>query len=190
MFSSLHSCPQLAASSDFLSLWPPPDVMTSLSTHCRTTDSTHELARHHAATNHMRTRADVMHCRRDVTPLRWRQMVDVETVMTGILDAYPAVRFHRMPVLIVLASCFFLLGLPLVCQVTQRRHRVVTSRQRLTYCCRRADDTRLAARVSLCNSGFRVSACLGVECRWHDVFRVVVRIRGVQIHVPRLTVFN
>ena len=115
----------------------------------------------------MRTRADVMHCPRDVTPLRWRQMVDVETVMTGILDAYPAVRFHRMPVLIVLASCFFLLGLPLVCQVTQR-YRVVTSAA--DCCCRRAADS-----VLLLTHGW-LHACLCVtavsECQHAWVLNV------------------
>ena len=45
------------------------------------------------------------------------QMVDVETVMTGLLDEIPALRHRRMPLLITLSIIFFLLGLPQVCQV-------------------------------------------------------------------------
>ena len=60
-------------------------------------------------------------------------MVDVETVMTGLLDEIPALRRRRMPLLITLSVIFFILGLPQVCQVfpeespnaTLRLHRSV-----------------------------------------------------------------
>ena len=48
------------------------------------------------------------------------QMVDVETVMTGLLDEIPALRRRRMPLLITLSVIFFILGLPQVCQVFPR----------------------------------------------------------------------
>lgn len=45
------------------------------------------------------------------------QMVDLETVMSGILDEWPWLRPHRIPVAMGLASIFFLIGLSQVTQV-------------------------------------------------------------------------
>ena len=48
-------------------------------------------------------------------------MVDVETVMTGICDEFgPAAQKRRFPILILVVSVFFLLGIPQCCQVVFR----------------------------------------------------------------------
>ena len=47
------------------------------------------------------------------------KMVDVETVMTGILDEWPRLSNHRLPVLLVVTAAFFLTGLPLTMQVSK-----------------------------------------------------------------------
>ena len=45
------------------------------------------------------------------------KMVDVETVMTGLMDEFPTLRPHRFKVLLIVCVIFFFVGLPLVTQV-------------------------------------------------------------------------
>jgi len=47
-------------------------------------------------------------------------MVDLETVMSGVVDEFPILRKYRFYVLCGVATLFYLLGLPLVTQVQTR----------------------------------------------------------------------
>ena len=80
-------------------------------------------------------------------------MVDMETVMSGFCDEFPALRKHRFLVLVATATAFFLFALP---QVTQVRGGAARRR------CTAHRGRHRAARGA--GSGV-VAACIGISRR-------------------------